>query len=78
MSSEGFSREDRQVLMDYFNLCAEEYLYFNAGYIDTSVWKSWMRGMKAYAAVPAIRGLWEKELQSGSYYGFSLSGFEQL
>jgi hypothetical protein len=78
MSSERISSEDRQVLMDYFNLCAEEYLYFNAGYIDTSVWKSWTRGMRAYAAVSAIRELWEKELRSGSYYGFSLSGFEHL
>lgn len=78
MSSGGISREDRQVLTDYFNLCAEEYLYFNAGYIDDSVWRSWMRGMKAYAAVPAIRELWEEELLSGSYYGFSLSEFEHV
>jgi hypothetical protein len=75
---EGMSREDRQVLMDYFNLCAEEYLYFNAGYIDDSVWKSWMQGMRAYAAVSAIRALWEEELRSGSYYGFSLSEFEHV
>lgn len=76
--SGGISREDRQVLMDYFNLCAEEYLYFSAGYIDDSVWNSWMRGMRAYAEVPAIRELWENELLSGSYYGFSLSGIEQV
>jgi hypothetical protein len=74
MGGDEISSEDRQILMDYFNLCAEEYLYFNAGYIDDSVWESWMRGMRAYAAVPAIRRLWEQELKSGSYYGFSLSG----
>jgi hypothetical protein len=47
--------ENRHVLFDYFNLCAEEYLYFRAGYIDESVWQSWVRGMKVFADVPAIR-----------------------
>jgi hypothetical protein len=70
--SRELSREDRQVLMDYFNLCAEEYLYYRAGYIDPSVWKSWTRGMTAYSDIPSIRELWDEELHSESYYGFSL------
>jgi hypothetical protein len=78
VGDEEISHDDRQVLMDYFNLCAEEYLYFKAGYIDVSVWKSWTRGMKMYADVPAIRKLWEEELRSDSYYGFSLSQFERV
>jgi len=68
----GIHGDDRQVLMDYFNLCAEEYLYFNAGYIDESVWRAWIRGMKYYADVPEIRRIWEQEIAGGSYYGFSL------
>jgi hypothetical protein len=63
---------DRQVLMDYFNLCGEEYLYFSAGYIDRLVWSSWVNGMSFYAAIPAIRTFWEQELKGGSYYDFSL------
>jgi hypothetical protein len=73
MSTSEIAQQDRQVLMDYFNLCAEEYLYFNAGYIDAAVWRSWTRGMEIYAAIPAIRQLWEEELRTGSYYGFSLT-----
>jgi hypothetical protein len=72
----GVQGEDGQILVDYFNLCAEEYLYFNAGYIDTAVWSSWARGMKFYADVPGIRRIWEQELESGSYYGFSLREIE--
>jgi hypothetical protein len=72
----GVQGEDRQVLVDYFNLCAEEYLYFNAGYIDTAVWASWTRGMKFYAQVSGIRRIWEQELETGSYYGFSLVEIE--
>jgi hypothetical protein len=69
----GVHGDDRQTLMDYFNLCAEEYLYFKAGYIDSTVWIAWRAGMKYYADVAKIRRIWESELASGSYYGFSLS-----
>jgi hypothetical protein len=74
----GVGDDDLQVLMDYFNLCAEEFLYFSAGYIDHGVWKSWARGMKFYADVPAIRSIWREELEGGSYYRFSLRELEQL
>lgn len=63
---------DENVLFDYFNLCAEEYLFFSAGYIDVDVWQSWYRGMEVFINDPEIRGLWEKELKSGSYYGFTI------
>lgn len=62
-----------QTLYDYFNLCAEEYLYFRAGYIDSEVWHSWLKGMAYFAAIPKIRNVWQKELEQGSYYGFSLT-----
>jgi hypothetical protein len=68
----GIHGATRQTLIDYFNLCAEEYLYFGAGYIDQAVWHSWVRGMKFYANVSAIREIWEQELAGDSYYGFSL------
>ena len=65
--------KDQQRLFDYFNLCAEEYLYFKAGYIDEDVWSSWLSGMGYFAANDAIRAIWGRELQQGSYYGFNLS-----
>ena len=63
---------ERQSLYDYFNLCAEEHMYFTAGYIDVDVWKSWKSGMRVYFAHPAIRSLWAQELKTGSYYSFTL------
>jgi hypothetical protein len=65
--------DDKQLLYDYFNLCAEEYLYFKSGYVDAEVWQSWLRGMKLFASNPEIRRLWQEELESGSYYGFTLA-----
>lgn len=72
-SGVGLSEADKAVLVDYFNLCAEEYLFFKSGYIDVSVWRSWVNGMSYYAKQNKIRALWEEELRSNSYYGFSLS-----
>jgi hypothetical protein len=69
----GIHGDDRQTLIDYFNLCAEEYMYFRAGYIDSAVWIAWRTGMKFYGDVPKIRRIWESELARGSYYGFSLA-----
>jgi hypothetical protein len=66
------SADDTNSLFDYFNLCAEEYLFYKAGYIDEQVWQSWTRGMAHFAKVGRIRHLWEEELRQGSYYGFTL------
>jgi hypothetical protein len=66
-----------QLLVDYFNLCSEEFLFYEAGYIDEKVWRSWCRGMLQFALVPAIRALWEHELKTRSYYGFSLKRIEE-
>lgn len=72
-SGEVFSPTERQCLYDYFNLCAEEYFYFRAGYVDKEVWDSWLQGMHYFAESKGIRRLWEDELKQGSYYGFALN-----
>jgi hypothetical protein len=69
------TRDEITFLYDYFNLCAEEYLYYRKGYIYPEVWCAWRNGMQIFYASPRIRALWEKELQNNSYYGFSFSCF---
>ena len=63
-------QDDRTILNDYFNLCAEEYLFNELGYIDPRVWKAWYKGMEIYFK-GRIRELWEQEEKTGSYYGFT-------
>jgi len=63
--------EEIMRLYDYFNLCAEEYLYYRKGFIYPEVWQAWHNGMKIFCQFSRIRKLWEKELQTNSYYGFS-------
>jgi hypothetical protein len=62
--------EERQLLDSYFNLCAEEFLFYKQGYIPPQVWKSWRDGMAYYMEDPAIRDAWkrEQETQGDSYY----------
>lgn len=60
-------------LIDYFNLCAEEYFYYSEGYIYPEVWDSWKNGMKYYCDESSIlEELWKEELKQDSYYEFSL------
>jgi hypothetical protein len=68
------NKSDIDVLYDYFNLCAEEYMYETAGYIDARVWDAWQSGMSYFASDPEIRALWkhESETQKKSYYNFPL------
>lgn len=66
------SKQERETLVDYFNLCGEEYLYFERGYIDPVVWKAWFNGMKAIISEPRVQHVWQEERRTESYYGLPL------
>lgn len=63
--------EHRKVI-DYLNLCGEEYLYFKLGYIEPTVWFAWQKGMKSIVSAPSIRAIWSQEKATGSYYDLPL------
>ena len=65
-------QEDTATLYKYFNLCAEEYLYYKKGYIYPEVWEAWQNGMKWFCQNARIKRLWSRELETNSYYGFPL------
>jgi|ERR1700730_14669252 len=64
------SADEREHLFSYFNLCGEEYFFYEAGYIDRLVWESWCQGMKVFFKHPRIQALWAQESKADSYYGF--------
>ena len=69
---------DRDTAIDYFNLCAEEYLFYRGDYILPDVWTSWCRGMWQYVGKDGpLRRLWLEEVTSGSYYGLTLNEIER-
>ena len=67
------SVEHRGAIVDYFNLCAEEYLFYREGYIHPAVWRSWCRGMLQYLDRQPFRDVWSAESKTESYYGLSLA-----
>ena len=69
-NSEPLQEEQKQYLIDYFNLCAEEYIFYKAGYIDDRVWDAWYNGMKQFGQDHRISELWGQERKTDSYYGF--------
>ncbi len=64
------TEHERELLFSYFNLCAEEFLFYKAGCIDYDVWKSWRKGMNEFFTHHRVRELWKTE-ETDSYYGFS-------
>ena len=76
-SDEPLNPSDRQTIVDYFNLCAEEYLFFSEGYIHQAVWKSWCVGMLSYLDHEPYQSVWRKESETNSYYGLSLNAIRQ-
>ena len=61
-------KDETQTIVDYFNLCAEEYLFYKQGYILPDVWMAWHNGMRIYLRNKNISDLWQKERKSESYY----------
>lgn len=64
----------RKTLIDYFNLCSEEFLFFEEGYIHSVVWRSWCRGTLWYLTGPHIRAVWDEEIEqnNNSYYALTI------
>jgi hypothetical protein len=63
------TQEETDKLFNYFNLCGEEYLFYRQGYIYPEVWQAWSKGIEIFLDDPRIKQLWDKEINTGSYYG---------
>ena len=63
--------DSRQKVVDYFNLCAEEYLFYSEGYIHHEVWKTWCLGMLYYIEKEPFAKIWAEESDKKCYYGLT-------
>jgi hypothetical protein len=68
---------DAQTIIDYFNLCGEEYLFFSEGYIHREAWRSWCAGRLCYFEHEPFRSQWDGEKATNSYYGLSLEAIRR-
>lgn len=69
--------EQLEVLDQYFNLCAEEYLFWEQGRILPCVWQSWCRGMLFYLQCPQVDRAWQNQRTLESHYGLSIQLIER-
>lgn len=65
--------DDRNIVIDYFNLCAEEFLWYSKKRIPNGVWKAWKAGILENLEIQQINEIYELETSTSrgktSYYG---------
>jgi hypothetical protein len=63
---------DQQRIMDYLNLCAEEYMWMKKGRLPEDIWRSWKNGIDLHLRKKYVRKVFAEErlLWKSSYYGF--------
>ncbi|CUJ32621.1 Uncharacterised protein [Achromobacter aegrifaciens] len=76
LNEQDLSPEERNLIVDYFNLCAEEYLFYQQGYIPEKVWRSWCRGMLWYLKQHPFKDVWNDEFKTESFYGLSMKAIQ--
>lgn len=64
--------DDYETVLHYFNLCAEEFLFYSEGYINERVWRSWCIGMLYYLDIEPFQILWNDLVTQDSYYGLTI------
>lgn len=71
------SLDEENKLIDYLNLCGEEYLFQQQGYILPEVWQTWCRGMLSLLEINTIGDFVLPHLASDDYYGLTLAIIRQ-
>lgn len=69
--------EDEALIVDYFNLCAEECLFYQEGFIHQKAWQALCRGMLGYLRRHPFKDIWNEEVKSDSFYGLTLEVIEK-
>lgn len=58
---------------DYFNLCSEEYYWYDKERIDPRIWNAWEKGMNdIYNKSRIIRDQWKEEIKNEGWKSFYL------
>ena len=59
------------VIIDYFNLCAEEYYWYKNNRIPQNVWNAWKIGIQENLKKEGVQEIYNSEIKKfkGSYYG---------
>lgn len=71
--SRALTDKEKSLIVDYFNLSAEEYLWRSKNRIDKKVWNAWKAGILENLKIPQVKGVYDKQILTTnaklSYYG---------
>lgn len=71
---EDYYSDLQKSIIDYFNLCAEQYYWYKKERISKEIWNSWHSGMMYYyKSFPVVQELWEKETEGDKYKSYYLT-----
>jgi hypothetical protein len=72
-SERKLDKSERNIIIDYFNLCAEEYLWYKKKRIPTDVWTAWKSGILENLKIKQVAELYKEETSTDngkkSFYG---------
>ncbi|WP_312791674.1 hypothetical protein [Sphingobacterium sp.] len=72
--NEKYNADLQKSIIDYFNLCAEQYYWYKKERISKEIWNSWHSGMMYYyETFPVIKELWKKETEGDKYKSYYLT-----
>jgi hypothetical protein len=67
--------DEEKLIIDYFNLCAEEYLWYSRNRIPSTVWQAWNAGILENLSISQVKQVYLKETKTEyarkSYYGLA-------
>jgi len=67
-------RINEGILIDYFNICSEEYYWYNEKRISKAIWESWHKGMNdIYNRSIIVQNLWDKECENEGYKSYYIT-----
>lgn len=67
------------VLIDYFNLCAEQHYWHKKERISKEIWDSWYSGMMFYYnSFPIVKEVWKDEIKDNGHKSYYLNKKDEL
>lgn len=67
------------VVIDYFNLCSEQYYWQKKKRISPEIWNAWSTGMNFYYNnYPVVRELWKNEIDKEGFKSYYLKKDESF
>jgi len=67
-------KEAKGIVIDFFNICAEEYYWYTEKSIDEGIWSSWQKGMNdIFNRSEIILQIWDDECKNDGFKSYYIN-----